>query len=81
MSRRRRLGIALILILALLVAWAIGRAQGARRDWALWLGLILGLIGLADAADTLPVALDAAVIIPLALILLGLWLIWRRRFS
>ncbi|CAN5645004.1 hypothetical protein BH24CHL9_BH24CHL9_05650 [soil metagenome] len=66
---------------ALLVAWAIGRAQGTRRDWALWLGLILGLIGLADAADTLPFALDAAVIIPLALILLGLWLIWRRRFS
>jgi hypothetical protein len=66
---------------ALVVAWAVGRAQRIRRDWALWLGLVLGLVGLADAADTLPVALDGAVLIPLALILLGLWLIWRRRFS
>ena len=66
---------------ALIVAWGVGRAQGIARDWALWVGIIIGLIGLADAADTLPFALDAAVIIPLALIGLGLWLIWRRRFS
>jgi hypothetical protein len=67
--------------IALIAAWAIGRVQRARRDWALVLGSILCLIGLADAADSLPLALDAAVVIPIAMICVGLWLIWRRRFS
>jgi hypothetical protein len=67
--------------IALLIAWAIGRVQHARRDWALVLGAILGLIGLADAADSLPFSLDAAIIIPVALIGAGVWLIWRRGLS
>jgi hypothetical protein len=66
---------------ALLIAWAIGRFQNARRDWALVVGAILGLIGLADASDSLPFNVDAAIIIPIALIGAGIWLIWRRGLS
>ena len=67
--------------IAFLIAWALGRVQGVRRDWALVLGAILGVIGLADAADSLPFTLDAAIIIPILLIGAGLWLIWRRGLS
>jgi hypothetical protein len=67
--------------IALLLAWALGRVQHARRDWALVLGAILGLIGLADASDNLPFSFDAAIIIPIALIAAGFWLIWRRGLS
>ena len=67
--------------IALLLAWALGRVQHARRDWALVLGAILALIGLADAADSLPFSFDAAVIIPIAIIGAGVWLIWRRGLS
>lgn len=66
---------------ALLTGWVLGRFQGVRREWALWLGLILGLIGLADATDALAVSFDLAVVVPLALIGLGLLFIWRRRFT
>ena len=52
---------------ALLSPGRLGAFQHARRDWALVIGAILGLIGLADAADSLPFTLDAAVIIPIAL--------------
>jgi hypothetical protein len=69
---------ALFVGIALLIAWAIGRFQHARRDWALVLGAILGLIGIADASDSLPFSLDAAIVIPIALIGAGIWLIWRR---
>jgi hypothetical protein len=67
--------------IALLIAWAFGRVQHARRDWALVLGAIFALIGLADAADSLPFSFDAAIIIPIALIAAGAWLIWRRGLS
>ena len=65
----------------LLAGWVLARFQKVRREWALWLGLILGLIGLADASDVLAVSLDVAVVVPLVLIGLGLVLIWRRRFT
>lgn len=67
--------------LGLLLAWGVGRVQGARREWALVLGAILAVIGLADAADSLPFAIDAALIIPVAMIAIGVWLIWRRRLA
>jgi hypothetical protein len=50
-----------------------------RRDWALVLGLVLGLIGLADVSDALALDLNGAVLIPLALIGVGLYLIVRDR--
>jgi hypothetical protein len=67
--------------IGLLLAWALGRIQGARRDWALVLGAILAVIGLADAADSLPFTFDAAIVIPVLLIGAGIWLIWRRGLS
>jgi sulfite exporter TauE/SafE len=42
-------------------------------------GLVLGVIGLADVADTLPFDADLAVLIPLALIVAGTYLIFRDR--
>ena len=66
---------------ALVLAWGLGRYQRARREWALWVGLVLGLIGLADVSDTLRFGLDFAIIIALATIALGIYLIWRNRAS
>ena len=36
----------------------LARYQHARREWALVVGLVLGVIGLADVADTLPFDAD-----------------------
>jgi hypothetical protein len=65
--------------IGLLIAWALGRAQHARREWALVIGLVLGVIGLADVADTLPFDVDVAILIPLAMIAAGVYLIFRDR--
>ena len=65
--------------IAFLVGWGLGRYQHARRQWALYLGAILGIIGLADVSDALPFDLDMAIVIPLAMIVVGLILILRRR--
>jgi hypothetical protein len=65
--------------LALLASWAIGRTQGSPRDWALWVGGIIALIGLADVSDVLPFTFDLAVLVPLAVIALGAWMIYRNR--
>jgi hypothetical protein len=65
--------------LAFLIGWGLGRYQHARREWALWLGLILGLIGLADVSDTLPFDVSLVVIIPLAMIGIGVYLVFRNR--
>ncbi len=67
--------------IGLLLAWVLGRVQNARREWALVLGAILTVIGLADAADSLPFTFDAAIVIPVLLIGAGVWLIWRRGLS
>jgi hypothetical protein len=66
---------------ALLIGWGLARFQRARREWALWLGLILTVIGLADVSDTLPFSLDFAIVVPLAIIGLGVYLIFRNRAS
>jgi hypothetical protein len=68
---------ALFVGLALIVAGIAGRVQLARRDWAFWVGGILAIIGLADASDVMPASLDLAVLVPLAIIGLGVYLIWR----
>ena len=54
--------------LALLVAGIAGRVQHAPRDWALWVGAVVTIIGLADAADLMPGSFDLAVLVPLAVI-------------
>lgn len=69
----------LLVGLAFLTGWALARPQHVRRGWALILGAVLGLIGLADVSDTLALDLDAAVLIPLVLIGVGLYLIARDR--
>lgn len=65
--------------LAFLIGWGLSRYQDTRREWALWLGAILGIIGLADVSDALPFDVSLTVIIPLAMIGLGLYLVFRGR--
>ncbi len=65
--------------LAFLVGWGLGRFQHVRREYALWIGVILGIIGLADTSDALPFDLSFAVIIPLVMIGLGIYLVWQSR--
>jgi len=57
----------------------LGRVQHVRREYALWIGVILGIIGLADTSDTLPFDLSFAIIIPLVMIGLGVYLVWQSR--
>jgi hypothetical protein len=64
---------------AFLLGWAIARYQGVRREYALWIGAVLGIIGLADTSDALPFDVSLAVIIPLVMIGLGLYLVWQSR--
>jgi len=65
--------------LAFLIGWAIARYQGTRRQYALWIGLVLGVIGLADTSDALPFDLNFLVVIPLLMIALGVYLVWQSR--
>jgi hypothetical protein len=62
---------------ALILAWGIGQVQQVRREWALWVGVALVIFGLAQVSDLLPGAWD--LLWPLALVLLGVVLILRRR--
>lgn len=64
---------------ALLVAWGLGRFQKARREWALFVGAILAVVGLADVSDTLSLGVDMFIVIPVALIGVGIYLIVRDR--
>ena len=68
----------LLVGLAFLAGWALGRFQRVRRDWALVLGAIFGIIGLADVSDALNLDLDIAVLVPLAMIGVGVYLIAAR---
>lgn len=65
--------------LAFLAGWALAGVQGTRRGWALFLGSILAIIGLADVSDALPFDLGLAVVIPLAMIGIGIYLVMRAR--
>jgi hypothetical protein len=69
----------LLIGVAFLIGWALGRVQHVRREYALWIGVILGIIGLADTSDTLPFDLSFAIIIPLVMIGLGVYLVWQSR--
>jgi hypothetical protein len=70
---------ALLVGLAFLAGWGLGRFGRVRRDWALVLGAILGIIGLADVSDALNLDLDITVLIPLAMIVVGVYFILRGR--
>ncbi len=65
--------------IAFLVGWVLARYQGTRRGYALWIGAVLGLLGLADVADTLPFHVGLAVVIPLAMIGIGVYMVWKSR--
>ncbi len=69
----------LALGLAFLAGWALGPTQRVRRTWALVLGAVLGIIGLADVSDALSLDLDLVVLVPLAMIAVGGYLILRDR--
>lgn len=69
----------LLVGIAFLVGWVLGRRQGLRREWSLVLGAVFGIIGLADVLDTFAIDLDVVVLVPLAMIGVGIWLIVRDR--
>jgi hypothetical protein len=62
---------------AFILGWALGPVQRVRRQWALVVGLVLGVIGLADVSDALPFDVSIAVVIPLAMIAIGAYVVWR----
>jgi len=64
---------------AFLIGWGLGRYQRVRREYALWIGAILGLIGLADVSDMLPFDISFVVVIPLAMIAIGFFMVYRSR--
>jgi len=63
--------------LAFLIGWGLGRVQHVRREYALWIGLILTVIGLADTSDTLPFDVSFAIVVPLVMIGMGVYLVWQ----
>ena len=65
----------------LLIAWAVGLMQGVRREWALWIGLVLALYGLAQVWAFVPGLPNLGWIWPIALIVLGIILLLRRRMA
>lgn len=72
---------ALFLGIGLSAVWAVGRWQGARRDWALWLGMILVLIGLAQISLRVAGSQEFGLLWPALIILIGGALLLRSRAS
>lgn len=70
---------ALFLGLGLGAIWAVGRWQRANREWALWLGVILVLIGLAQIAVRAVGFQDLGLLWPALIILVGGALLLRSR--
>lgn len=70
---------ALFVGIALLAVWVIGMVRGSRRGWTLWVGAILGLIGLAQVSDRIPGLPDLGWLWPAAIIAIGGALLLRAR--
>ncbi len=64
---------------ALLVAWALGYLQHIRREWTLWVGGILVLIGFAQTSDRIAGLPDLEWLWPAAIIVVGVILLARSR--
>jgi hypothetical protein len=72
---------ALFLGLGLGAIWAVGRWQRAKREWALWLGVILVSIGLAQIALREVGFQDFGLLWPALIIVIGGALLLRSRMS
>lgn len=71
----------LLLGVAFLAAWLVGRLQGASRGWAAWIGAILALVGLAQLSNRIPGLTDLGLIWPVLIILVGGYLLLRTRMN
>jgi hypothetical protein len=67
--------------LAFLAGWVLARYQGVQRGYALPVGVVLGLVGLAETANALAFDLSLAAVVPVAMIVVGLYLLWQRGWS
>ncbi len=72
---------ALFLGFGLLAIWGVGRWQRAKRGWALWLGVILVLIGLAQISLRAAGFRELGLIWPALIIVIGGTLLVRSRMS
>ena len=70
---------ALLVGVALLAVWVIGMIWGAPRSWALWVGAILALIGLAQVSDRIAGLPELGWLWPAAIIAIGAALLVRAR--
>lgn len=70
---------ALSLGVALLLLWLVGQATRRPHDWAMWVGGVLALVGLAQASDQIPGFPDLGAIWPLVLIGVGLMIVFGGR--
>ncbi len=71
----------LFLGVALVVAWVVGIEQHVNRTWALWVGLVLGAYGLTEVSAQFPALPNVTLFWPLLLIVVGVLLLFRRRFA
>ena len=65
----------LLLGAALLLVWLVGRTQGGRHGWALWLGGLLLVVSLTQLSDRVPGFPDLGALWPVLLIVGGVVLI------
>jgi len=65
----------------LLLAWVIGTVQHVHRGWALWVGLVLALYGVAQVTTQLTGLPNLSWLWPAFLILAGVLLLLRRRVA
>jgi hypothetical protein len=71
----------LLLGVALLFAWVIGRTYGRAPGWALWIGALLALIGLLQVADRITGIPELGYLWPVVLVAVGLILMFGNRIN
>ncbi|HEY8168107.1 MAG: hypothetical protein ACHQ02_06380 [Candidatus Limnocylindrales bacterium] len=67
------------LAIAFGLVWLIGRSQGRRRRWPLWLAIGFGLIGVTQISDQVPWLPDLDVVWPIVFILVGAAIVFDAR--